>query len=531
MPAEWATYLALARFLVHTISKQPAETLPPVVAGLLSSLLPPQADLAPLRADLAEYLRRTSDRAAWFQEAELAEVCAVLDGLHSYDSGLVTGTDMAVLLERLVDAEERVGGPYRELDGLPHPSTNAFVNQVLTWAAEPLPNVSALLSHADRLFVPKRQAPVEKTMLYVLKQADTGAEALLPHLQQLRDYSHLIIAALGAQILHQSEQYHPVDRSLSTHAKTIYARSQELPVTEEPLAAKTKHMLRTVVQADYNHEIAALPWMYGQTIGYTSRSRHTLYKHLGIANVYAWAAYTIYDDFLDDEGDPTLLATANYLLRALTREYYAALPDTPSFQTFVEKSLTTIDTANTYETTYLRFAATASTITVGPLPQYGNEDLLADRALFHVLGPMGVLAAVDEKIGGATWNQTLKAFRHYLIARQLNDDIHDWVKDLRAGQISFVVAALLRYLGTSPGIYNLDELLEHARPVFWQNVLPTICNTALEHIAEAKRMPAPDPNLFTNSHLMQLFTNVESSMHAADRQRVVSQEFIGRLHL
>ena len=529
MPSDWAgNYLILLRLLVNQLSKQPTDTLPPVVCGLLSSLLPPLDDLAHFRSDLAGRLRATSDRLIWFREAELAEVCAVLDGLHAYDSSRVTGADMAALTERLVASEATVGGPYLTRSGLLQVSTNAFVQQTLHWLAEPLPNVSSLLISGSDHFKSPQFSPAEQTLLYVLEHRPRGVSP--EHLEQLQAYSQLFVAALAAQLVYQSEQDLPADAGLANLAASVYAQTWSVVAIEEPLAGKTRSMLADVILADANYEIAGLAWMYGQAIGHKVPATN-LYVQLGTANAYAWAAYTIYDDFLDEEGEPNLLPTGNYLMRACLRKYQNVLPSSVTFQIFVEAALSTVDAANTFETLSLRFPTTPTTIAIDMVPPYESLDLLADRALFHALGPMGVLAATGDTIGGNIWQQTLEAFRHYLIARQLNDDIHDWVKDLRAGQISFVVASLLRYLGTTPGVYNLSDLVDYARPVFRQDVLPAICEIALQHIAEAKQMPTPNYTTFAHSRLMQLFTNVESSMHAALKQRTTSLDFINQLHL
>ncbi|HSX15525.1 MAG TPA: hypothetical protein VLF40_01935 [Candidatus Saccharimonadales bacterium] len=527
MGTNWSTYVALLRFHTVKLAVQSVDTLPAAACGLLGSLLPPLDSLAPLRTRLAGRLRGICDQAAWYSQAELGEICAVLDGLHALSPGLVSGADLAAFIQRLLGSEIAPGGPYREVDGMLHASTNAFVNQTLHWVAEPLPNVSGFLAQADRLFASAKLTDAEKLLLHALS---SHGPAQTKHMLELQTHGQLLTAALAAQIVYQAEQGTGSDDAFATHLRTVYAYSRPHSSHPEPFAGKTHGMLRRVVRADANHEIAALAWMYGHACR-PAQLNAAVYEHFGVANVYAWTAYTIYDDFLDEEGDPSLLATANHCLRAMLREYHDALPESGGFQAFVEETLATVDVANTYETTSLRFAVTADAITIGSLPDYGAADLLAERALFHIIGPMGVLAAGGEPVGSSTWTGSLTAFRHYLIARQLNDDIHDWVKDLQRGQVSYVVAALLRYLGTTPGTYHLGELLGHARPIFWQNVLPDLCDTALEHIALAKQMPAVDRTAFENSQLMQLFDYVESSMHAAKRQRDTSHDFINALRL
>ncbi len=536
MGAELLLYLALVHSALEPLPKQADDWLP-LVGGLLSSLLPsatePSGGLEPLRAELAHRLR---DRAthAWLRQADLAEVCAVLDGLHSYDSALVSGADLAIFIERLLAAEAAVGGPYRDANGSLQPLTNALVDQCLVWAAQPLPNVSAYLQRSGGMLADPDLSAAERTLLYALRADDGGRSTA--RTDQLQQHARLFIAALAAQLASAADNpatpgpTPDADPATARYVRTVHAYVLDLPTTAEPFASKTRQMLEQVLHVDRHHEITGIAWMYGLARrDPIPRDERTMYEHFGTANVYGWAAYTIYDDFLDKEGDSSMLGTANHLARAMLREYAQAIP-TAAFRRFTEETLTVVDVANTYETTHLRFAATGQTVTIGALPNYDTA-LLADRTVLHIIGPMGVLTAAGEPIGSDIWQATLQAFRSYLIARQLNDDLHDWVKDLRVGQISYVVAAILRHLGTPPGVYRLDELIDLARPQFWQAVLPAVCDTGLRHIAAAKQLPLPDPTRFAGSPLWQLFDRVEASMHAALQQRSVSAEFVRELRL
>jgi hypothetical protein len=309
---------------------------------------------------------------------------------------------------------------------------------------------------------------------------------------------------------------------LAAHVRRQCLRLE--PQLSEPFYSNTRSMLEQVIQADTNQEISQLAWYYGSALrALPTAINPEVYVRFGTANLFAWSAYTIYDDFLDGEGRPTLLGTANYSLRAMLRQYYAALPAASGFNEFVEHVLTVVDQANAYETSYMRFAVTHQAVTIERLPDFGGCDLLADRALFHIIGPMGVMAAAGIGSDDERWQHTLQAFRHYLIARQLNDDIHDWVKDLEAGQATYVVVELLRFLNVTPGTYALERLLPYARQQFWQAVLPRVCETALDHIAAARRELAYGLPMTAKNHITRLFDYTEDSMLAAGLERQRSQ--------
>lgn len=79
--------------------------------------------------------------------------------------------------------------------------------------------------------------------------------------------------------------------------------------------------------------------------------------------------------------------------------------------------------------------------------------MLAQRAMGHVIGPLLELRDSDKLHSQQLAIQ--RGLEQYLIARQLNDDIHDWKQDVSVGQITFVVAYLLKQLEVTPRTNNL----------------------------------------------------------------------------
>ncbi len=517
-----ASYLAAVLYMDRRRLEQlDAVSLPIIVCGVLSRALPLQLELRPLRAALAQRLRQTATT-AWLQSAELAEVCAALDGMQAYDPQMVSGDDVALLVQRLLAAELAVGGPYATPGQAADQFTNAYVAQCVGWLAGPLPKVVQyvlaqvpglaeaeladwpLLAAIDMLLTDKRSQPVHEL---------------------LGSYDDLV-ASLAQSITYSLDMHLDAESTDPRLPATImYDRCrQDLVPLQQPLQAKTRQMIDQVIHNDADHEISKLAWYYGSGLVQPPRPiDEALCLQLGMANLYAWAAYSIYDDFLDAEGKPDMLGTANYSFRAMLELYRQVLPDVAGFQMFVGQSLTAVDQANALETTEFRFSSNGRVLHVNELPDFGGRDLLADRALFHILGPMAVLAGLGVPVGSLQWNSTLEGFRHYLIARQLNDDIHDWQKDLETGQATYVVVALLRYMDIRPGVYVLAQLMPYARQQFWQYVLPGICDVALDHLAAARHGLQQGLALAPDSYIPQLLTSIQLSMQAAKTQRADAQ--------
>jgi hypothetical protein len=526
--------------------------LPVSVCGVLGRQLQTVSTVGSLRADIAKRLRRTL-QPEWILTADIAVVALALDGLQACAPQLITGNDLGSFAMRLMNLEVAVGGPYRRAsrqssrvgtqddnradvaDATIDPFTNACIAQCLEWMAGPLPNV---LNHIVACTPGVKKIDIADWALFIAVCASDemrrGASAITDIVRSI----DLVEAALCAQIIHCSV-LHSSQQS-SDVAEGIHRYCfEELPSFSEPFQTNTRSMLEQVMSVDTNHEISQLAWYYGNAlesagtkssiVALPTVSPHT-YAQLGTANIYAWAAYTIYDDFLDNEGQPTMLGTANYAFRAMIRYYQGAVPNNPAFQLFVERILTTVDQANSLETTYYRLPVTSRALTLETLPDFGVRDLLADRALFHALGPMAVLVSSNRAaIGDAAWEHTLQALRHYLISRQLNDDIHDWQKDLRAGQATYVVVELLRHLNLKPGSYAFDWLLPQARERFWQEVLSQICDTALEHVALARSHLKQGPPLTARGAFLGLFDYVEGSLREAQYKRQQSQALLQTL--
>lgn|GEM_PF-2633047 len=75
-----------------------------------------------------------------------------------------------------------------------------------------------------------------------------------------------------------------------------------------------------------------------------------------------------------------------------------------------------------------------------------------------------------------------KAFQHYLSAKQLNDDAHDWQKDLTNGHATSVVTRILASYGQA---YNPSEM-QKLQKIFWHEVIVDVCKEINDHIIKAR---------------------------------------------
>jgi hypothetical protein len=274
----------------------------------------------------------------------------------------------------------------------------------------------------------------------------------------------------------------------------------------------TLKQLNRVAAGANGPEIMLLPYRFNQTLAKPlAAAADNFFAALGLANLYGWLAYSIYDDFLDDEGKPAMLPLANVAMRNSLSCFAAALPGDQAFLTLVRQTFDKIDGANAWELANCRWACQGGQVLANQLlPDYGDLSKLAERSLGHSLTPLAVLLARGFQPDSQAHQQVQQALAHYLIARQLNDDAHDWQDDIRAGQITYVVGTILSGLNLEPGKHALDKLLPKMQQQFWHHSLPLVCE-------EMRRQANLSRQAMLRSSILEPTNVISSLLDAIDK--------------
>ncbi|HVX56624.1 MAG TPA: hypothetical protein VHA37_02730, partial [Candidatus Saccharimonadales bacterium] len=289
----------------------------------------------------------------------------------------------------------------------------------------------------------------------------------------------------------------------------------------------TSRLLQKVAQSDSGPEIIGLPQRVNSSLRQPlpPASRNFL-KNLSLANLYGWVAYTIYDGFLDEEGQPQLLPAANVALRRSLDGFSDALPDQATFHQHVRQVFDLIDNANAWEQAHCRFDCQDDQLLIRKLPDYGDLSRLAERSLGHTLPAVAVLAAAGTAPDDPATIQVIEALRHYLIVRQLNDDLHDWPEDLQHGHITPTVAALLQTLKVPLGPTPLSALIAEARPRFWHDTLPQLCRLMRRHLRLSRQALRRSGLLTPQNELVTLLDRLDASIDDTLAQRRQATQFL-----
>src|SRR6185369_13664464 len=283
---------------------------------------------------------------------------------------------------------------------------------------------------------------------------------------------------------------------------------------------KGKLLLEKIYSRDVSGQVPLMQYYFLQAVG---RKKHTVTKNsivkLGTANTLGWIAYTIYDDFFDDEGDPMLLSLANFSLRNLSQIFDSFHQKGESVQKTFHFILDKIDNANAWETKNCRIPKNIKLENV-KIPNYGNLNQLADKSLGHALGPLTILLLLGYSHESKEFKTIYLFFSNYLIAKQLNDDAHDFHDDLEKGRITPVVGLLLRKAKEKKIVMNRKNLQE----LFWQEIIVDVCQMIYSHCTKAKNLLKKARSISSPNILESLLLAFEkgADQALAEREKVTA---------
>jgi hypothetical protein len=303
--------------------------------------------------------------------------------------------------------------------------------------------------------------------------------------------------------------------------------SQYCSTLGSALQQTTQSYVANIVNSKSSQEIVAFALFFNDSLVRPLKHAEKFLAMLGSANTFGWVAYTIYDDFLDHEGDPLLLSTANTAMRFSYESFLHALPQRQDYVDFVKKSFNLIDSANAWELDQCRLHTHKKrSVTINGLPDYGDLSYLAHRSIGHVLSPLAILARSGFAVESPDFQAVYTALKHYIIAKQLNDDAHDWQEDFLHGRCTYVVSLILSELAVPTGTYRFNSLLSTMQKRFWHHTLITICSTMDQHTTLAREALARTTILKSGNVITGLLDTIDASIHDTRTKQFQTKEFL-----
>lgn len=332
-------------------------------------------------------------------------------------------------------------------------------------------------------------------------------------LRSLQVNGHWCAEAFYVDPVYAGQQHYGGSEFLTTafalEALSLYEKVEPIKTPKiDTLTVESTELLPVIIRDIAGVTSSALRKEYMTTVGKIMRSKSGLQitapatlvakagnwkvpqkilDTLNSASLHGWLAYTIYDDFLDGTGSPQTLNVATIALRLSYQKFSQALAPEYNFADFVSRTFNTIDSANYWELTHARASVTDGIVTIINMPNYRSYKQLADKSLGHQLAVCSLATIHYGSIGHPNLTALQSFYKHFLIARQLNDDAHDWEDDLKAGHLSAVVSIILQDAYSAPCSIMLDAALPKLRQQFWQHNLGQVVDLITSHIVKATK--------------------------------------------
>lgn len=316
------------------------------------------------------------------------------------------------------------------------------------------------------------------------------------------------------------------------HKKILAITDQRFSNLNSELTEKFLAVRKKILKGDKTSQVTLLPYYVQKSLGNNKSADENVLAELGAASLYGWMAYTIYDDFFDGEGDPEVLSLANICLRELTSIYCDNFAKDEKFLQFFRNTMDRIDSANAWEVSNCRAQLAGSDLAIPDrLPDFGKLERLADRSIGHALGPVAVLYLQIGNIESSEIKNLMAFFENYIIARQLNDDAHDWEEDLKKGQLSPTVVAILKKYSRQRGNKSTKELdlkkeIKELQRIFWYEVIQEICDKTLFHIKKARKHLRDITAMENKTAFEGMLASVENSAKEALAEQKEMLEFL-----
>jgi hypothetical protein len=253
---------------------------------------------------------------------------------------------------------------------------------------------------------------------------------------------------------------------------------------------------------------------------------------LGLANLLGWWSYLIQDGLLDrDLEQPHFLPLAMAFYAAAVRLLGGLLPRHSAFwEAFQHLSLTSAE-AHLWEQRrrFQIFAGLEASALDPEAFDLDDLDRLADRSALLQFSVVAQFALQGLDREHPLCQALVQMLRHYAIARQIGDDLADWVADLQRGRLNYVSARVVRRLVES-GAVQAGSALDADRMagyfLYDDGLFADIQQVAMAACQRATDSLVPFETPYLDALVAALAAQLERSYRAAlDNRRELRAQF------
>ncbi|MBL7058379.1 hypothetical protein ISS03_03510 [Patescibacteria group bacterium] len=278
---------------------------------------------------------------------------------------------------------------------------------------------------------------------------------------------------------------------------------------------------------DITQPIVLLPYLFTKMLGETGNQiTNNQLIELGEINLQGWLAYFVYDNIIDNDGDEKSLPIANILSRQVYKKINNFSQNYPDFKNYFETILNKIDISNSWEINNCRIIIKDNKINTSAFvwPNFDDLTALADKSMGHAIGPIAILMLLGYCTESKEVKNLMLFFKHYIVARQLNDDAHDWESDLKNGQLTFVTKNVLNKFTKEK--VDLKKDLLNLQKIFWYESIVEVCKEAIIHAQKAQEYLAKIEIIKDQSLFNQFLASVRKASQKALDERKQTLEFL-----
>lgn len=336
--------------------------------------------------------------------------------------------------------------------------------------------------------------------------------------------SAALTAVLWAVVWHKAEVIYP-EPELIYNQKYDHIRDSSTQIVAQKMNKLVPELrergistLANLLARPVSHEIIFLSNDIGSSL--TTKISDELYSVLGAANIFGWLAFGMYDECYDEGIISPDLSLANICLRACTKQYEKAAEMLGVDPALIGGVLDTIDQAHAEE---LSDTIEFRNMLTNSVPWTGlTIRQISERSFGHCLGSL----LISQSLGlDKEFYQNLKSlFNHYLTARQICDDLHDWPQDFSAKRITSITKPLFLASHAFP---NTNQF--QAKKIFWNEGLELAIKRAKQelsdslHIFKKIHWPIKKPVL-----ILESIYRLEKSLDKVTAERLAIKSLINQ---
>ncbi len=318
--------------------------------------------------------------------------------------------------------------------------------------------------------------------------------------------------------------------SSTLHAAIWNNVESEIVALPSPLPELAVSYLEKLKQTDKHHHIALFSTHFAHSIS-ASATSPPLLQTLGEATIWGWLAYTTLDDVIDEMARPSLLPLSCTALSKLHSIYRHHFSTSPQFLELYDHLLHTMDAAMARELLLARATVTNNTLALpNSLPDYSDITVCAEKSIGHAIGPLAVLFDLGYDRYSQPVQLWLEFMHHYLTAKQLHDDAHDWEEDLKLGHLTPVVMLLLEDLTPSSSVVLDEKALTKLRLRFWQYTIDEVSTLITEQLDQARQAITHNTVITKPQLWFSLLDKIDHSTQKALVERDNALQFIAQYH-